>query len=209
MKRLKILVLAAIAAGALMAFAGAGTASATELTCSAGVMCAAPTTIHATSEGHVTLDSTVGNISCESTLGGTANTGSASETVSEGGTVSFFNCTEGAVVNVLTQGSLEIHTEYTKEQDGHETQKAASTGNGTLTSTGLEVTVQFRGFHCIFKTNNTDIGTLTGSVNRGGSTATIDINARIPVIGTSIFCGSSAPLTGSYEITTPMYLDID
>ncbi|HEX5526105.1 MAG TPA: hypothetical protein VFX44_02770 [Solirubrobacterales bacterium] len=211
MKYLKMLGLAAIAAGALMAFAGAGTASATELTCSAGVMCTAPTTIHATSEGHATLDSPIGNISCEGTVSGEANTGSSTTTVSGGGTVSFFNCTEGATVHVLANGTLEIHTEYTKEADGHETQNAASTGNGTLTSTGTEVTVEFRGFHCIFRTKETDIGTVTGSKNNAGKTATLDINGRIPAVGgrSGIFCGSTSPWTGSYLITTPDYLDID
>ncbi|HEX5526104.1 MAG TPA: hypothetical protein VFX44_02765 [Solirubrobacterales bacterium] len=211
MKHLKSLGLAALATGALMAFAGAGTASATELTCADQVMCSAPTTIHATSEGHATLDSPIGNIQCESTLAGSANTSSQTTTVSGNSNVIFFNCTEGAEVNVLANGTLEIHTEYTKEADGHETQNLASTGNGTLTSTGFEFTVRFRGFHCIFRTSNTDIGTVTGSKNNAGKTATLDINGRIPAVGgeSGIFCGTTSPWTGSYSITTPDYLDID
>jgi hypothetical protein len=203
MKYLKMLGLAALASGALMAFAGAGTASATELTCSAGVMCTAPTTIHAVTEGHAVLDSIIGNIECNGTVSGTASTGSSTTTPSGSGTVTFSNCTEGAIVNVLANGTLEVHTDPANG--------TTANGNGVVTSNGTQVTVEFKNFHCIFETQNTEIGTLTGSVNRGGSTATLDISARIPRVGgrSGIFCGSTAPWTGSYEVTTPMYLDVD
>ncbi|HEX5526108.1 MAG TPA: hypothetical protein VFX44_02785 [Solirubrobacterales bacterium] len=204
MKHLKKLGLAAFAAGALGAFAAAGTASATELTCSAGVMCAAPTAIHAASEGHATLDSPIGNIQCESTISGEANTGSSTTTVViNNSAFALFNCTEGLTEHTLAPGVLEIHTDPANS--------GTSTGNGIVTSTGTEMTVEFRGFHCVFRTNNTEIGTVTGSVNRGGSTATLDINGRIPAVGgrSGIFCGSTSPWTGSSAITTPMYLDID
>ena len=213
MKYLKMLGLAAIAAGALMAFAGAGTASATELTCTepAGVivMCPNPTTVHAVSEGHAVLDTIFGNIECESTVNGTANTGgpSSTETVVGSGEVTFFNCTT-AVVKVLKNGTLEIHTDPNDS--------ASDTTNGTVTSTGSEVTVETFGFHCIFTTNNTDIGTLTGSSTvaaaRGVATetATFDISATIPRTGgrSGAFCGASAPWTGAYKVTTPDWLDI-
>ena len=196
MKYLKVLGLAAVVAGALMAFAG--TASATELTSPAGTMVTSGTNIAASSEGHATLDSIIGNIECNSTVEGpTSNTGSGTETVS--GSISaltFTGCTNSAVVTVLQKGSLEIH--------------ATSSSNGTLTSTNTEVTVEQSGFHCIFKTNATDIGTLTGSATTGGN-ATLDISASIPRSGgrSGVFCGSSAPWTGSYKVTSPTSLNVD
>jgi hypothetical protein len=196
MKYLKILGLAAIAAAALMAFAGS--ASATELTSPTGTKLGVGTVIHAESEGHATLDSIIGNIECHSTVEGTiSNAGSATTTVSGNiNTLNFTGCTNGAVVTVITKGSLEVHH---------------TTGfNGTLTSTNTEVTVEQSGFHCIFKTNATDIGTLTGSPN-DESHATLDISATIPRTGgrSGAFCGSSAPWTGSYTVTKPKPLFVD
>jgi len=225
MKYLKMLGLAAIAAGALMAFVGAGTASATTLTCTepAGtkVTCKTGTVIKAASEGHAILDNSIlGNIECNSTVEGpTSNEGSSSTTVSGSiskGGLTFTNCTS-AVVAVLKEGTLEIHTEYTKEADGHETQNLASTNNGTLTSSGAEVTVEKAGFHCIYGTSSTDIGTLTGSTTVAKAkgvetaTATLDIAASVPRVGgrSGAFCGGSAPWTGSYIVNSPDWLDVD
>ena len=204
MKYLKMLGLAAIAAGALMAFVGAGTASATELTCSAGVMCAAPTHIHAVNEGTVTLDPIIGNIECtESTVTGRANTGSSTttvESVNEKGAASelealtFGGC--NATITVEKKGSLEVHT-----------RTASADGNGTLTSKGAQIKIVFNGITCTATTGTgTDIGTLTGSKNTK-STATLDIEATIPLDGA--FCGGSASWTGKYLVTTPDYLDVD
>ena len=194
MKYLKMLGLAAIAAAALMAFVGAGTASATELTSPEGTMVTAGTTITAKSEGHAVLDSIIGKIECNSEVSGpTGNTGGANETISGTiSTLSFTGCTT-ATVHVLKAGSLEIHS-------------ISGTHNGTLTSTGAEVTVETSGFHCIFTTKETDIGTLTG-----GSPATLDISATIPRTGgrSGAFCGGSAPWTGSYEVTSPKPLFVD
>ena len=73
MKYLKTVGLAAMAVGVLMAFVGAGSASATELTCTepAGtkVMCPTGTVSHATSEGYLVFaSSTLGNVECEFTI---------------------------------------------------------------------------------------------------------------------------------------------
>ena len=208
MKYLKMLGLAAIAAGALMAFVGASTASATELDCTepAGtkVMCPNPTLIHATSEGHAILHTPLGDVECASTVQGKANTGGASETVSGSiEALTFTPCTQNVVVTVLKKGSLEIHT------DAMDAETGLTPRNGTLTSTGTEVTIELFGFHCIFTTSNTDIGTVTGSTATG-ATATFDIAATIPRTGgrSGAFCGSSGQWTGSYLIDTPDWLDI-
>jgi hypothetical protein len=213
MKYLKMLGLAAIAAGALMAFVGAGTASATELTCTnppgTKVMCPEPTHIHA--EVHpgtkVVLDPPFGSIECSaSTVTFYASTGSSTTTPTsvnskgESGeleTLTFGSC--NATVTVVKSGRLEIHT--TEALPNH---------NGILTSTGAKVTVEFIGTHCIFETNNTTIGHVTGSSTTGGM-PTLDISATIPRVGgrSGAFCGEKASWTGGYTITTPEWLDVD
>ncbi len=211
MKSLKMLGLAAIAAGALMAFAGAGTASATELTCTnppgTKVMCEPGTMIHAESEGHAVLDPPIGKIECVSTVtADTLNTGGAGETVEAKITsLTFTGCTNGATVTVLERagahptGTLTIHT----------TEEPINNLDGTLTSTGTEVTVESAGFHCIFSTNNTDIGDLTGS-SKTKATPTLDISASISRTGgrSGAFCGTTASWTGSYKITEPDWMDV-
>ena len=142
MNHTKILGLAAIVAAALMALIGAGSASATTLTAPDGTTLAAGSLITAEAEGTVTLHPPFGDITCEKSHveGKTSNTGSTSETVKGNiSTLSFTSC--NATVTVVKTGSLEIHTQETKANN-----------NGTLTSSGTEVTVEFIGTHCIFAT---------------------------------------------------------
>ena len=199
MSKLKALTLAAAVFAVFGAFAAA--ASATELsTESESGMVTSGTTIAAEAEGTTVLHPPIGDIECKksSVSGKTSNTGSSTETVS--GSIESLSFTEcNATVTVLTKGSLEVHTRETNVDL-----------NGTLTSTGTEVTVEFAGFHCIFKTNSTDLGTLTGSQATEGS-ATLDIAATIPRTGgkSGAFCGSTAQWTGSYKITNPSVLVVD
>jgi hypothetical protein len=202
MKYIKMLGLAAVAAAALMAFVGAGTASATTLTGTGCAVshCAIGTTIASESEGTTELHPPIGSINCKkSTVSGkTTTTGAAAETVK--GNIEVLTFTEcNATVTVLKKGTLEIHTENS----------ASANNNGTLTSSGAEVTVNYVGFHCIFTTNNTDLGTVTGSANTKGN-ATLDISTTIPRTGGSsgAFCGTTAQWTGAYRVTSPASLNI-
>jgi len=212
MKYLKMLGLAAVAACALLAVVGVGAASATTLTCAEKTpdgthhelkLCSNTQILHAVSVGKAVLDAPFGNIECNSTTHGTiTNPGSASTTASgpipKGGLI--FNECGSDTVTVLKEGSLEIHTDV----------EGVTDFNGTVTSIGAEVTIVHLGFHCIFGTGaGTDIGTLTGSTTTG-KTATMHIKATIPRTGGSsgAFCGSSAPWTGTYDITTPDTLDV-
>jgi hypothetical protein len=210
MKYVKMLGLAAVAAAALMAFVGASTASATVLcknnsnttTCSEkyGV----GTEIHAVLDaGNVAkLTTSFKNIECtESTVAGKIeNAGSSTTTVSGNITVTepepgktvpeltFGGC--NCTVAVLKAGSLEIH-------------QIAGTDNGTLTSSNAEVTAScstiFGTVHCIYATNATDLGTLTG-----GNPATLDIESQnIPRLTTNALCDESANWDAKYEVTSP------
>jgi len=200
MKYAKMLGLLAIVAAAVMAFAGS--ASATELTNSAsGTKVAKGDTIHAENESNTVLDGTV-NITCKkSTVDGTvSNAGGASATVE--GSISSLTFTEcGAnTVTVSTGGELILH--------------AIGSGNGTLTSSKAKVTVLTHNIlgtvHCIYTTGATHIGTLTGSNNLGGNTATLHIDsAAIPQESTDFGCGNDAEWTGDYLVDSPMYLSVD
>ncbi len=199
MKYVKILGLLAVAAAAMMAFAG--TASATSVTSPSGTVYTS--TIKASSEnGHVKLVGPLNiNIQCASSVEGTVGThGSGVTAAGNISALTFTNCTNGYSATVINNnfGSLEIH--------------ATGSGNGTLTSKNTEVTVTTPlGFNCIYKTAaaGTDIGTLTGS-STTGATATLDINAAsIPRTGHSAFCGGSGEWNGNYVVTTPDFLDVD
>jgi len=198
MKYLKMTGLAALAA-ALMAMAFAGSASATALTGAGGAVLGSGTTITSEAQTSVILHPPFGEIICKKSnvSGKTTNAGGAAETVKGNiETLDFSEC--NATVTTLANGSLEVHTE-----------KEAANNNGTLTSSGSEVTVEYFGTHCIFKTTNTDIGVVTGSTTTGGN-AVFDIAATIPRTGgrSGAFCGSTAQWTGSYKVTSPSTLNV-
>jgi hypothetical protein len=100
-------------------------------------------------------------------------------------------------MTVIANGTLEFHV-------------TAGTPDGTVTSSGTELTIEFFGTHCIFKTNSTDIGRLTGATTTGAEHATIDLGGNLPRTGgrSGAFCGSNLQLTGSYRITTPTNLNV-
>ena len=187
MKFVKMLGLLAVAAAALMAFAGV--ASATTVTSDSGTT----PTIHAESEGSTTLHGVV-DITCNnSTVQGAVSTHGTG--VTAGGAISsltFTNCGNNDV-SVKKAGSLEVH--------------ALAGGNGTLTSSGAEISIQVTslGITCVFTTNSTHIGTVTA-----GKNATMHIDsAAIPRTGGSVFCGSSGEWTGSYSVNSPTNLSVD
>ena len=199
MRYVKTLGLLALAAAALMAFAA--TASATTATSPKGTTYTA--TIHAATEGHAILHDTSGlgiTIECSSTFHGTVHVHGFGNIVRIFvSTLLWTNCTNNWSVTTLKTGSLEAHN-------------ISGTENGTLTSTGAEVTTKqsTTGLHCIYSTNATDVGTLTSSTVTGGN-ATLDIAATINRTGGSsgILCGSKGTWTGSYKVDTPATLYVD
>ncbi len=218
MKYVKMLGLAAVAAAALMAFVGAGTASATVLcatepvangagtehaTCPEGWAYGAGTVIHAVldPEQHATLTDGEGNkiITCKKSTvkGKTTNEGTATETPDGPIEVlTFEECTSpflgntACTVKTLKGGELEVHWDI-------------DTVNGTLTSRNAEVTTNcnsiFGTIHCIFTTVNTDVGTLTG-----GNPATLDAESnKISQVATNALCPGEARWDAKYEVTEP------
>ncbi|HEY8501511.1 MAG TPA: hypothetical protein VIL21_02395 [Solirubrobacterales bacterium] len=205
MKYIKMLGLLAVAAGALMAFAGS--ASATEVTSEGKLY----TGVIKATAGETTLHG-IKTITCKkSTVEGAVETHGSSVTAS--GKITHLKFEECGTdhVTVLKPGTLTVHTEYKTVVDANETHTwvccEPNNGNGTLTSSGAEITIQVTslGISCIFTTNETDIGRVTG-----GTTAKLDIDSSsIPRTGHSIFCGGSGEWTGSYTVNTPDNLTID
>jgi len=151
--------------------------------------------VKAESEGATTLDGIV-SVKCNvSTLEAKiANEGGATGPVES---LTFAEC--GAnTVTVVKAGSLTIDP--------------TTSPDGTYTSTGAEITTLTHNIlgtiHCIFATNETDIGTFTGS-GTTESNATLDIDAaELPRVTTDFACSTTSEWTGSYKVTAPTYLDI-
>ncbi len=198
MKYVKMLGLAAVAAAALMAFVGAGTASATALTNGLGETLPAGTEIKAENEGTTTLTTSFLNVTCSSSsVAGKTEQKEAASITGKVETLTFGGC--NCTVTVLKKGTLSI---------------SHSTGsNGTLSSNGAEVTVQcqtiFGAVHCIYSTENTELGTLTGSATTG-ATATMDISsAGIPRAPTNPICDEESNWDAKYKVTQPDALNVD
>jgi hypothetical protein len=182
MKYIKILSLMAVAAAALMAFAG--TAAATVLEGSGGNL-AKGTKIDSTGTSAV-LKAGFATITCNHSEvdGTTSNAGGAGETVE--GNISNLSFTEcDGVVKVLSKGKLVVH--YT------------SGSNGTVTSEGAEVTVEKNGVHCVYGTPTaTSIGTLSG-----GNPAKLNASASLTKTSGGFLCANPASWTASYTVTSP------
>src|SRR4051794_10854857 len=162
MRSIKTLALAAVAAGALMALIGAGTASASKLCSTTTDPCtspwASPTTLDfsiASGNSAVLKEPGAGgevlDTCTTSTVKGAVTNGSA--TVTANSPVSQANLTwSGCTKTTATTagGTLEIH-------------KIAGTSNGTVTASGFKVTVLVFGFiDCEYETGaNLDVGTVT------------------------------------------------
>lgn len=157
--------------------------------------------VHATSEGHVVIDNPIAKIECASTLESEVKAhGYGEDLVLPLSSLTFTGCTNNWTASVQSTGTLEVHP-------------IAGTRNGTVTWSGATITFTFTSggstLNCRYKSENTQIGTLTGSQATGG-TATIDLSGALPFHSGSIFCGSGATtLTGSYSVGTPDYLDVD
>ena len=197
MKYLKIFGSAAVAAMALMAFVGAGSASATVLCKVTATPCGSVNHVSGTTltfhSTHVELKSTGGSFqsTCKkSTVSTGTSTGGANETVK--GNVENFNLTWGECsepVETLKGGLLEVHD-------------IKGTDNGTVTASGFKVKVVIAGVPCHYSAGAaTDLGVVTG-----GATTTLHLNAVVGEVTPSFFCPDDAIWTGSYVSTTPFYV---
>ena len=198
MKYAKMLALAAVAAGALMAFTGAGTASATVLCsttadpCPAGQDWPVGKTFDFSSVKFVALTNTSGEeldkCSASTWLGVITNTGGSTTTVTGDVTkLTWESCT--FPTTTLTSSKLEVH-------------KNVGTSSGTVTSEGLfEVTINTVFFgSCIYgATSGGDFGLLA----EGKPGAFILNSVWERIFGSNFACPETAKMTGEYFLTSP------
>ncbi len=199
MKHLKILALAAVATGALMAFIGAGSAS-------ASVLCS--TTVTTCPGGQTWPNGTIIDFSL--TTGTSAN---LQETAFEGGET-LDTCksstAKGKLTNSaagtgqfteLTWGSCTFPTK-TVLNGGFEVKKIAGTSNGTVVADGsTSVTINTILFgSCVYAAEN---GKSIGDITEGNP-AVLHVNAVIHTTsGSSAVCQTTAVWTATYTLTEP------
>ncbi len=182
MKYVKMLGLLAVAAAALMAFAG--TASATSLTSPLGTTYTEE--IVATSTNSE-LDGAFVTVKCGHSEAKGEITAHGGEAPVSGDITSltFTECNYPTTVE--SAGTLSINSE------------------NKVTSNGAKVSIATSVGTCVFTTNNTSVGTLAE-----GENAALNINSsKIPRTGGNFLCGSSGTWTGSYDLTTPNDLWVD
>jgi hypothetical protein len=189
MKYVKMLGLAAVAAMALMAFVGVGSASATTTFCkTAASPCPAEwdypntTTIHATQVGSGKFAVPGITVTCtESTLHGFVTENSKVSVAEE--SLTFGGC--NTTVKTVKGGTLSV--------------AASGSGNGNVSASTVEVTINIGGVSCIFGAGeSTNLGTYTESNTH------ITISEKtINKTGGSFLCPGSGTWTTTYKITQP------
>lgn len=187
MKHLKMLGLFAMAAAAMMAFAGSA-AAAPQLTSPAGTDYTGE--LDASVETTVFLEAGPFNVTCtEGTVKGTVTTNNTTHAAGAISSLSFSKCT-AEVVKTLNNGSL------TAKDD-------------EVFAIENEVTVREFGISCIYggaTGAGTKVGTITDS-SKTGTNATIDINASlVKKPGSSFLCVNGASWIGNYWVTSPSTL---
>jgi len=211
MKYLKMLGLAAVAAAALMAIAGAGTASATVLCHSTATPCSQKwgvgteprftvrpggAGIWTTTSGTVFARCPEGEIK-----GVITNAGSANETVktSVGASGLTWPGVEGCIKTITVEGgTLEIHA-------------ITGTDNGTVTVSGFKLTIYNEGLGgtCTYGFGiGEHLGVLTGN---GSGNAVLDINTVFLKKEGSFLCPESLKWTEEFQQVspsgTPLYVE--
>ena len=192
MRCLKMFGLAAVAAAALMAFVGAGTASAETTLCTdtAGTKCASVgtelrgTSIEGAGVSKPTLTAPFGDIKCNSEIKGKVGTTTTPKGSVAAADLTWTSC-EGGTAVTRTGGEMIIH---------HDAEH-----NGTVTIKNFVVTVTQAGVMCSYG------GELTGTFT-GGTDPIIHITAEPIVIKndpnhpSDFFCPEKAPWHATYTV---------
>jgi hypothetical protein len=202
MKHLKLLAVTAMAAAAVFAAVGAGTAAAETVLCTQSASpCPAA---KADGEGTEIKASLVAGTKSKITAGFktiecgkssiTAKVTSTGEKIGAGVEgLSFEECS--CEVKVLAKGTLEL-------------EHIAGSANATAKSTGTEVTTEcstiFGNVHCIYKTEATDLGTL-----EGGNPAKLKVSVELPRLTTSALCNEKSLWEAEYEVSRPKPLFVE
>lgn len=197
MRNIKILGLGLLAAMAMMAIVGAGTASATKLCsvntspCPAGNTYGKGTAIKAQlpAGGTSVMSSGFVTITCTSSTmsGKTTSEGGAGAVTGEISSVTWKNCTS----NLGSCTASALNTPWKVEVSG-------SGGSGTMSVNNPGGKFTCGGVTCEYSASKASV-----SAN-GGNPATIKASGvSFSKIGGSFLCSSSASWTSTYEVTSP------
>jgi hypothetical protein len=202
MKYVKMLALAAVAAGALMAFIGAGTASATELCSTTTAAGACPAGQKVTGNLKFTLASGTSALLKETGAeGGTLDTCKGSEVAGEITNSGSATTTVTGKITSLTWSTCSFTTTTTLK-GGLECHRIAGTSNCTLTADGpTKVTINTVFFgSCVYTvTEGESIGDLTE-----GNPAVFHANAIAhKQEGSNFACPATSVWTATYTLTSP------
>jgi hypothetical protein len=194
MKHLKMFGLAIMAAIAMMAVVGVGTASATVI-CKNNLnteKCSEPYAVGtegtASLEGSAVVESGGSTlVTCtESIVKSTlAKAGSSTTTVQSGlSSITWGSCT--TTVHTIKPGSAELH-------------HIPGTDNGTLTTQNTEVTTMIFGVSCTYGTGaSLDVGTTVG-----GNPGSMTLNTSFPRVAGGFLCPAAVTFKGKYVATSP------
>jgi hypothetical protein len=197
MKHVKLPGLIAVAAMALMALLGVGTASATVLckTATGGLECGESWKYSGTTKGSLKPETTAIMKSTGGTTENTCTGGSAEGTASAGGATStvtgntsgltLSGCTSTA--DNLTSCEGEIHS-------------ISGTSSGTVTVKGCNTTTVLNGTSCTY---GAGAGVDVGIVEEGGSGAAAKVNEVTSKVAGGFLCPSSAVLEAEVVRTAP------
>jgi hypothetical protein len=202
LRYLKTFGLAAVAAMALMAFAGAGTASATEICTANSFPCPAGsqiTELQLSKDPNTTpvLENTEGSIedTCSgATAEGAVTQGSSTKTPRSLVLFFYFSCTNTTIVNNTVVCEVEFHGR-------------SGSVNATVTTRGCTFTIVIFGVNCRY---GGGAGITLGEFV-GGTTKTIAVNTVVEGIDSNSFlCPVTLRWTGSYIVTnhTAVYFHV-
>jgi len=184
MKHLKMLGLFAMAAAALMAFAGS--ASAATFTSPTGT--AYSGTLKASLQGSALLKAGFAEITCtEGEVHGDVTTNNDTHATGPITLVSFAKCGSATVDTLSSTGTITIEK-----------------GTHTVSGTGVQVTTAVAGTSCVYGLGTgTDLGTATNTIVNSKDVVTLDVNAKLPKEAGGFLCASPAAWTANYIVTTP------
>lgn len=191
MRYLKVLGLAAAFSAALMGLTGS--ASATSITTTTGGAAATPTVHIVNKSSHITFANPIATIACNVTFeGNVAGHGAGLTAEVTLARFSLSSCTNNWHATTVTPGILLIHW-----TSGHD---------GTVTWTGAKFDLTRLGVTCVYETNNTQIGTITGG---NPASLLIDPGASIPIntAESSGLCGTgNAKWEGPLVTTSALFV---
>lgn len=201
MKYIKMLGLAAVVAGAFMAFVGAGSASATGFLCTTNTTpCTSKAAVNTEIKSKLKsakaiLTAGFGKVECSK-----SEVNGHTKTTGEGGSAGL---AEGPIT---TLAFSECNGTVTTEKTGSLSVSWTETMNGNLTASGFQVHTVVAGVACTYGGTVSEKIKFIGSPEAGKPAIVKAEEAPIPKVEGGFLCGEPAHWNAEYEVTTPAEL---